>query len=172
MGANQPFIVNAEETRGAKTLDIFGNQIWIKLSGADTDGKYTVFQGEVAPQSGPPLHRHGREDECFHVLEGDFVFEVEGTEIYAKAGSTVFAPRGLAHRFQNVGTTMGRLLTVSEPAGLDDFFTEIDQATGGALVPDPAVVVPIFEKYGLELLGLPMAARRTEQEPIERCAAD
>jgi len=173
MSTKQPFIVNPGETRGENALGIFGNWIWIKLSGADTDGNYTIFEGEVAPQSGPPLHRHGREDETFYVLEGEFVFEVEGKRIYAGPGCTVHAPRGQAHRFQNAGTTVGRLLTVSQPAGLDAFFTDIDRATGGANVPNPAIVLPIFEKYGLEPLGPPLPARVPQEcHAVERSVAD
>jgi mannose-6-phosphate isomerase-like protein (cupin superfamily) len=47
-------------------------------------------------QGGPPPHRQGRE-ESFYVLEGDYVFEVDGWEIVAGAGCSIFAPRGTAH---------------------------------------------------------------------------
>ena len=159
MSTKQAYIVVAGETRGEAPLSVFGNTIWIKLGGNDTDNNYAIIEAEIPAQSGPPLHRHAREDESFYVLEGEFVFEVDGQEIHAGPGSNVYAPKGTAHRFQNVGATTGRLLTTSQPAGVEDFFMEIDQLAGGAIKPDPATVIPIFAKFGLELLGPPMAPR-------------
>ena len=43
------------------------------------------------------------------------------------------------------------------PGGLDDFFEEADAAAPRGTVPDLAKMLPIFEKYGLELLGPPLA---------------
>jgi len=149
------------EARGQRNVrfDIFGDQLWIKLSHGDTGGSYAIIEDVTPPQGGPPLHRHSREDESFYVLEGDFVFEVDGERIAAGPGSTVFAPRGTAHTFQNVGARPGRMLLIVQPAGLDVFFDEVAQAVAGAARPDVALVVPLFQKYGLELLGPPLAAR-------------
>src|SRR5512133_2930769 len=66
-------------------------------------------------------------------------------------GCSLFAPKGSSHTFQNVGTMPGRILVMVEPAGLDT----LSGATAGTQ-PDPAVVVPIFHKHGLELLGPPL----------------
>jgi quercetin dioxygenase-like cupin family protein len=152
-------VVHAGETREAEPLGIFGIPMWIKLSGKDTGGTYAIMEDQTPPEMGPPLHRHSREDESFYVLEGEYVFEVDGERIAAQAGSSVYAPKGTAHRFQNVGVTPGRLLIMVQPAGLDSFFVDIDEATRGAYEPDLSVVVPIFEKHGLELLGSPLPAR-------------
>jgi hypothetical protein len=70
-----------------------------------------------------------------------------------------------------VGTIPGRLLVVVQPAGLDSFFADIDEATQGAREPDLAVVVPIFEKHGLELLGPPLPARSAATHQIPEAAA-
>src|SRR5258708_5127675 len=101
----------------------------------------------------PPLHRHSREDESFYILEGTYLFEVDGVQFTAGEGYYVFAPCGTIHAFQNAGATSGRLLIVVQPAGLEKFLAELSAATSGMLVPDEAVMVPIFEKYGLELLA-------------------
>ena len=168
MTKKQALLVKAGETRGTATLGIFGNEMTIKLSASDTDGNYAIIEDHTPPSGGPPLHRHHREDESFYVIEGQYVFEVDGQIIYAGSGSSVFAPRGSAHRFQNLAATSGRLLVIVQPAGLDEFFTDIDQATKGAPDPDLDVVLPIFEKHGLELLGPPLPARSS---PHARLAA-
>jgi quercetin dioxygenase-like cupin family protein len=155
-----PLLLKPGETRGAVPLNIFGGVIWIKLAGGDTDGSYAITEGTTPPTGGPPLHRHSREDESFYVLEGEFVFEADGKLHEAGPGCSIFLPRHTAHLFQNVGKTVGRLLSVVQPAGLEDFFTETDAATRGMKEADPSIVLPIFQKYGLELLGPPMAHRR------------
>lgn len=149
------------QARGPRNarFDIFGYLIWIKLGHADTDGSYAIMEDVTPPQGGPPLHRHSREDESFYIMEGDFVFAVDGEEIPAGPGCTLFAPRGTAHTFQNVGKTIGRLLVIVQPAGLDIFFDEVAQVASGMAQPDLQVIVPLFQKYGLELLGPPMGAR-------------
>ena len=161
MSTAKAHIVFPEKARGPRNVrfDIFGDQIWIKLGHADTNGSYAIMEAVTPPQGGPPLHRHSREDESFYVMEGDFVFEIDGEKIPASSGCTLFAPRGTAHTFQNVGKTSGRVLVVVQPAGLDVFFDEVAQAASGMAQLDLQVVVPLAQKYGLELLGPPMHAR-------------
>jgi quercetin dioxygenase-like cupin family protein len=152
----EPLILKAGETRGARPLQILGDQIWIKLAGSDTNGDYTVLETVTQPQSGPPLHRHKREQESFYVLDGDFVFEVDGKRVPAGTGSSVFVPRGTAHAFRNVGTTPGRMLITVHPAGLDEFLTEVSGCTDAQGEPNMSLAIPIARRHGLELLGPPM----------------
>jgi quercetin dioxygenase-like cupin family protein len=102
---------------------------------------------------------HHDQDEWWLVLEGEYVFEVDGKQIHARAGDTVFAPRGSHHTFQNTGATMGRVMTTAVPGGLDTFFEELDQLVPRGAAPDPATVGPLFEKYNLGLLGPPIGRR-------------
>jgi uncharacterized cupin superfamily protein len=102
---------------------------------------------------------HSREDEFFYVLEGEYLFEIDDRHMDAGPGSCVFAPRGTAHTFENTGATPGRMLVIVQPAGLDVFFADLDSATNGMAEPDLSIVVPIFEKHGMQLLGPPLAAR-------------
>jgi mannose-6-phosphate isomerase-like protein (cupin superfamily) len=153
------FLLRAAEARTVTPLNIFGDLLSIKIEGRDTGGRYSIFENRTEPMAGPPLHRHGREDEWFYILEGEYLFEVDGRSIPAGPGCSLFAPRGTAHTFQNVGATPGRMLVVAEPAGLDEFFIDLAAATKSAKEPDLSVVVPIFDKHGLELLGPPLATR-------------
>lgn len=147
------------ERRDGKRIHVVGDDVSVKVSSRDTGGMFTVFESRTLPLHGPPLHVHHEQDETWQILEGEYLFEVDGHEIYAGPGSTVFAPRGSRHTFQNIGTTPGRMVTVVVPGGLDLFFEELERAVppGGEI--EPAKVVPLFEKYGMELLGPPLAAR-------------
>src|SRR6266702_4264257 len=115
------FIMERGEGR---PIHVVGDEVTIKISSRDTGGGFAVFEGRTQPLHGPPLHLHRDQDEWWYILEGEYRFEVDGQEIYARAGDTVFAPRGSRHTFQNIGNTVGRTVTTVVPGGLDVFFGE------------------------------------------------
>jgi len=151
-----------------RTMNITGGEVTIKISSQDTNGAFTVFEGETDPLEGPPLHLHQEQDEWWYVLEGEYLFEVDGQEIIAGPGATVFAPRGSRHTFQNIGDKPSRAITTVVPGGLDLFFAEFEKAVPRGATPDPAKLGPLFAKHGLELLGPPLAARSV----VTACGAD
>ena len=55
-----------------KSLWILGDIYTSKISGDETHGIYSVWEIEVPPNNGPPLHKHSMGDEAFYVLEGEF----------------------------------------------------------------------------------------------------
>src|SRR5512133_3863077 len=70
------------------------------LAGADSSEKrLTILETENPPEGGPPLHRHNREDEAFYVLDGDYTFECGDRVVGASAGTFVFLPKGIPHRY-------------------------------------------------------------------------
>ena len=142
-----------------RRIHVLGNDVTIKISSRDTGGAFTVFEGVSDPLQGPPLHLHRDQDESWYIVDGEFRFEVDGQEIYARVGDTVFAPRGSRHTFQNIGENLGRTLTTVVPGGLDLFFEDLETAVPRGASPEPAKLVPVFKKHGLELLGPPLAAR-------------
>lgn len=142
-----------------RPIHVIGEDVTIKISSRDTGGAFAVFEGRTRPLHGPPLHLHRDQDEWWYVVEGEYLFEVDGQEIHASAGATVFAPRGSRHTFQNIGIAAGHTITTVVPGGLDLFFEEVETAVPRGGVPDLAKMLPIFEKYKLELLGPPLAAR-------------
>jgi mannose-6-phosphate isomerase-like protein (cupin superfamily) len=152
-----PFVVKAGEDHRGGPLHVVGTEISVKISSEDTGGAYTVFEGITPPLSGPPLHCHRSQDEWWYILHGRFRFLVGDEIITAGPGDTVFAPRGMRHTFQNIGTEPGITLTTAIPGGLDEFFEELSAAVPQGSAPDPVAVRPIFEKYDLELLGPPLS---------------
>jgi quercetin dioxygenase-like cupin family protein len=142
-----------------RTVHVLGADITIKISSRDTAGAFSVFEGRTPPLQGPPLHRHRFQDEWWYIVEGEYRFEVDGQEIYARTGDVVFAPRGSVHTFQNIGSAPGHTVTTVVPGGVDLFFEELDAAAPRGTVPELPRLLPIFEKHSQELLGPPMAAR-------------
>ncbi len=153
------------ERENGRAIHVLGNDLIVKISSRDTGGAFTVFEGQTGPLAGPPLHIHRDQDEWWYVLEGEYKFEVDGREIYAGAGATVFAPRGSRHTFQNIGAAPGRMLATVVPGGIDVFFQELEAAVPRGVAPDPAKIAPIFEKHGQELIGPPLAARSVTAAP-------
>jgi mannose-6-phosphate isomerase-like protein (cupin superfamily) len=136
-----------------------GADLTIKISSRDTNGAFAVFEGHTLPLDGPPLHRHQDHDEWWYIVKGEYCFEVDGKEIYASEGATVFAPRGSRHTFQNIGAKPGWTITTVVPGGLDLFFEDLERVAPRGTAPDPALLTPVFEKHRQELLGPPMRLR-------------
>lgn len=156
--SSQPYTYIPAGMPNERVLNIFGDLVTIKVAGAQTDGKVTVIHGETPPKGGPPLHTHVSDSETFYVVEGEFLFVLDGEKIIASAGSTVFIPAGVVHQYQNVGEDFGKLLLVVEPAGLDEFFIELDALLKESEQPNMPAIAALHEKYRMELLGPPLAA--------------
>lgn len=153
--ARDPFV----EAGLGRPIHVLGNEVIIRISSRDTGGAFTVFEGCTAPLQGPPLHRHCDHDEWWYIMDGAYRFEVDGREIYARAGDTVFAPRGSVHTFQNIGSRPGRTLTTTVPGGIDVFFEELEVAAPRGCPPDMEKAMMIFARHNQELIGPPLALR-------------
>ena len=66
-----------------------------------------------------------------------------------------FGPRGMAHAFQNVGSTPGKLLIVTAPSGLERFFEQL-----AALPPNeagPTALAAVGHATWIEFTGPPLS---------------
>ncbi len=151
------FSLGAEDGRTREPLDILGQTTLVKLANADSDGAAAVFHITAPPMSGPPLHRHSREDEWFYILEGEITFEIDGKRFIVRDGGSGFAPRGTAHTFQNFTNTTAKLLVMTTPGGFSEFFETLAAANKGLAVPDFARSEQIMNEYGIEMLGPPLS---------------
>ena len=115
----------------------------LKASRHSTGGALSVFETTI--EAGPPLHVHDHEDECFYVLDGELSVRCGGDAFDATAGGFVFLPRGRPHRFQAIGQP-ARLLLMAVPAGIEDYFRQIDNAT------TDEDFYQIGERYGIRVV--------------------
>jgi quercetin dioxygenase-like cupin family protein len=142
-----------------KSLWILGDFYTVKISGDETQGKYSVWEIEVASNNGPPLHKHSMEDEAFYVIEGQFLFPYGSKETKAGIGQFIHVPRGEFHTYKNIGGSFGKLLIIITPPQFEKFLGEI-----GIPVDDkssfqpPQITHAVIEKvvitaarYGLEI---------------------
>lgn len=126
----------------------FGEHV-IRMTAADTGGAFGMFEAIVPPAGGPPLHVHEREDEFFRVLSGRFGFWCAGAYVELGEGGCIALPRGVPHRFQNVGTSEGRIMVVVTPGGFETFFPAVEREAPGT----PEQVAAIASDFGLAFVA-------------------
>jgi quercetin dioxygenase-like cupin family protein len=140
-------------------LFVAADRVEILVGAAESGGTLSLVEVWVSPGGGPPMHLHEREDETFHVLEGEITFWRGGEMHVARAGETVFGPRGIPHRFQNCADAPARMLVAMTPGGFDGYFREVGTpAEPGASPPPltPALVERLLapaERYGLRFVA-------------------
>src|SRR5581483_2329638 len=121
-------VVGPDDARG---LWFLGTYIRVKLDGAQTGGRFGLFDGVFPRGAAPPLHSHPQ-DETIYVLEGQvtgWVVEAEAVQGDAwvtegarpcPVGTVIFAPAGTPHTWR-VESDTARMLTLSTPAGIEDY---------------------------------------------------
>jgi mannose-6-phosphate isomerase-like protein (cupin superfamily) len=145
-------------------VDRWGQQIvpsvsaWVKISSKDTGGAWSMFEGVVAPQFGPPLHLHFCQEEWFHIVRGEFIFEAGGEQHRMTPGMSIFVPRLVRHRFQNIGSSTGKVLILAQPAGtLEEFFDRFSKLSERELA-EGNKVIELFADHGMQVVGPPLPA--------------
>lgn len=149
-----PFQFHHSRFRQTRPLSLpaLGLTLGVVLEPADSGGELTIIETTNAPGFGPPFHRHP-ETEVFRVLEGRYVFEVDGKRYPAEAGDVISVPGGVPHRFVNVSDQPSRQLVMMLP-GLDAyaFFGGLAEVLREG-VPSREVLNAFGEPWGCEFLG-------------------
>jgi quercetin dioxygenase-like cupin family protein len=116
---------------GGDALWFLGTFTRIRLDGTQTGGRFSLTEILFPRGAAPPLHSHPQ-DETFHVIDGELsVWLVEPGAAADSAwmqtpgqrcgaGGTLIAPAGTPHTFR-VESDTARMLTLSTPAGIEDF---------------------------------------------------
>ena len=138
--------------RGAvQKLPVFGVDVEILASAAQTGGHAASYHVTCAPGTGAPPHRHIGEDESFYVLEGEFEFLCGETMHRLKAGDFIFAPRNTPHAFTCLGPRSGRLLGFCTPGGHEEFFKDCACAIAENTF-SAEKGMEICQRHGIELM--------------------
>jgi mannose-6-phosphate isomerase-like protein (cupin superfamily) len=119
----------AVDTEGGEKLTFGGATVLIKAA----TPALTVWE-ELAPLLDTPLHVHEHEDELFHILEGEHVFECGSDRFEVGPGAFLALPRGVPHAHRRVVAGAGRFLVMTCPGGFEGFFRMLaDGDRAGAL---------------------------------------
>lgn len=118
------------------------------INGAFVVAEWRDAGGQVSPPRliAPP-HVHHRDDEAWYVLEGALRIRVGSNEVEARAGASVFVPRGTAHTYWNPSPGPVRYLLIMT----SNIFRMIQEIHA---MPDrnPEALRAVFSKYDSELL--------------------
>jgi uncharacterized RmlC-like cupin family protein len=115
----------------------------------------TIIETINAAGFGPPLHRH-HEAEVFRVMEGAYLFEVDGHRFRAETGEVIYVPGGAVHAFLNVSDHPSRQMVMILP-GIDAerFFLGLAEVLASPH-PDRAALDAFGMPWGVEFLGPPL----------------
>lgn len=139
-------------------LEAFGDTAIIKLATEDTGGAIGAAISIVEPGQGPPLHRHGREDELFYILEGQASIFYDGAWTEVGPGSIAYLPRGQAHTFKNKGVVTVKMLVITLPTGFERFFAGCAEVFAAGSPPDMAKILALAAEHQIEFLPEAAAA--------------
>ncbi len=116
-----------------------GGLVTVKATAAETAGAYSLFELQILPGAGVPIHLHRYEDEAVVVLAGTLAVRLEGRTFEAEAGGYVFVPRATPHAFASPGPVPTRLLLLVSPGGLRELLlAELGQPVSGVTGLDDA----------------------------------
>jgi quercetin dioxygenase-like cupin family protein len=130
-------------------LAIGGFDVTFRVSGADTDGAYSVVEYRLEPGRLVPPHTHTREQELSYVLRGEIGLRVGADEFSVKEGCFALKPAGIPHCLWNPTGSTARALDIISPAGFEPYFRELAglYASGGP--PDLELLADLRNRYGI-----------------------
>ena len=126
---------------------------------ATADSTHNTFFGieDIEPPGGgTPLHLHTREDEFFHVVEGQLTLWVDGKTITLGPGQSFFAPRNIPHAFKNCTASPIKFLIFCSPPDIEPFFDfGLPTPTGDAPAPEQMIqnARKLGPQFGIQLMG-------------------
>lgn len=111
-----------------RSIEAVGVQMTFKTVGSESDGQWLVLEYTAPPNfPGPPPHYHKVTTEIFYILEGTLTLRVGSDPLSVGAGGYAFVPPGTVHGFSNQTDEPAKFLLVASPAGLEDYFSELQQ---------------------------------------------
>jgi quercetin dioxygenase-like cupin family protein len=94
----------------------------VKACGSVTASAYTLIEVHIEPGGIMPSHRHAAFEEGVYVLDGSVRATLDGETFEATVGSFLVIPWGLPHEIQNIERIAARLLLLSVPGGVEDYY--------------------------------------------------
>lgn len=139
-----------------EVVSALGSRYRFKVLGEATGGAYSLVEETLLDRDGPPLHVHDGEEEAFYVLSGRGVFVVGDDRRELGAGDFVLVPRGAPHALARLGDDELRMLVITSPAGLEQFFAEVQRRESAVGAMDEDAVVTLALEYGTRIVGPPI----------------
>lgn len=119
-------------TKTARTIEnpLIKDRVTFVETAAETNGKFTLVEVELAPDGGNDLHYHKTYDETFTVLEGVLGVQLGRQTMHLAKGESFTVPKGELHRFFNPSSTDAVFFSVLLQPGSPGFETTLQVAYG------------------------------------------
>jgi quercetin dioxygenase-like cupin family protein len=138
--------------------------VCVRVSHRDGQDRISVLEHAARRGDSPPLHGHLNEDEVFHILDGEFRFQIGTEQRNGHAGQTILAPKGVHHTYR-VESERGRWLTVTTHGQFEEFVRAMARNAATRDLPPIAgpptheaieLLIRTAERFGIEVVGPPM----------------
>jgi quercetin dioxygenase-like cupin family protein len=140
-----------------------GVHVVLKASGTQTDRAYTFVEYLLAPGGEVPLHQHGRYEEGIFIRSGTVAVRMDDQLLEANPGSYFMIPPGKRHAIHNPGEQMCRVLSLTLPAGIEEFYRSAYHPMKG--VSEPAKPLTTEDIERLQKLGVPHGVEFAMADP-------
>lgn len=120
------------KTIASRTIEnpLIQDKVTFLETAAETGGKFTLVQVELAPNGGNDLHYHKTFEETFTAVEGVLGIQLGKQIIHLKKGESATAPVGSLHRFFNPSASEKIVFNVLLQPGSEGFETTLQVAYG------------------------------------------
>ena len=158
--------MRADPSAAGDGLWFLNTWVVVRKASAETPDGLSVTEHWMPFGDSPPLHVHHREDEIFHILEGEVRFKVGDAERLARAGESLVAPKGVPHTFRVESPEGARMIVMAPGADFEGLIRGFSRpaeraALPEAMAPTPDMVealVSACRAQNIEVLGPPLAA--------------
>lgn len=116
-----PLVISPEAGESASPARV------VKLTAPQTGGAAGCVVSTMPPGLLVPPHEHEREAEIGYTLTGTLTWLIDGDEIDAPAGTTVWRPAGSTHAVWTSGRESATLLEVMVPGGWESVLLDLDR---------------------------------------------
>jgi quercetin dioxygenase-like cupin family protein len=149
---------------GLEYLWFLDTLVCVRQSHRNGKDRISILEHAARRGDSPPLHIHVNEDEVFHILEGQFRFQVGSEQRTGQAGDTVLAASGVAHTYR-VESEHGRWLTVTVHEQFEDFVRAMARRADAGQLPPPSgppteeairSLTATAKRFGIEIVGPPL----------------
>lgn len=90
------------------------SKMLVRPENADTqllDFRISCYQ----PMAHAEAHSHKRQEQIYHVLDGEGLMEIDGEQVVVRPNMTIFLPPGVHHAIHNSGTVDLIFLVITTP---------------------------------------------------------
>jgi len=151
--------------QAAERLWFLDTQVKILVSCNDESCGISILEHEAPFGDSPPLHKHLREDETFHVISGTLDIVADGALASLGPGQTARIAKGVGHSYKVTSGEGARWLTITGGREFELFVRKLGREPTGPGLPSRAgppseeavaELIRVCAEFGIEVVGPPL----------------